>query len=193
MEIIGFTGRMGSGKNAAAELLKGYLQAQGKTVRLMAYGDELKYSLQEIFSFSNEQLFGAAKNVVDARYGITPREAMQRFGTDFMRNIVPNFWIDALMSNITDDEESFSTDVILITDVRFPGEAKAIKDRGGKIVRIVGRVAKDSAGTAHVSETSMDGIEVNATVYNTANLISLGTYIAEAYNQMNAEGELEWI
>ncbi len=61
---------------------------------------------------------------------MTPRMLMQMIGTEFGRNMVhPNLWVNSLMNE-------YKRQKWLVTDVRFPNEAKAIKDRGGILIRL---------------------------------------------------------
>ena len=77
----------------------------------------------------------------------TIRELLQKVGTDAMRDVVhPDVWVNSLMrlykpyketkpfSNKTSLDNKYPN--WLISDVRFPNEAKAIKDRNGIIVRV---------------------------------------------------------
>jgi len=62
---------------------------------------------------------------------LTPRKIMQLVGTEAGRQIIhPNIWVNALFA---DYHKNFNW---IITDVRFPNEAKAVKDRGGILIRI---------------------------------------------------------
>lgn len=79
----------------------------------------------------------------------TYRELLQRVGTEAMRNqIHENVWVNALFSDYR-SEDSFDTKTNetkvrivpvfpnwIITDTRFPNEAKAIKDRDGILIRV---------------------------------------------------------
>jgi hypothetical protein len=57
---------------------------------------------------------------------------------------------------------------VVITDVRFINEARAIRKRGGLLVRIE-RTDYDVVDN-HVSETELDGWTYDAVVYNTPGL-----------------------
>jgi hypothetical protein len=118
----------------------------------------------------------------------TPRLLLQLIGTDCGRQIIhPNIWVNALMSKYKPTENWENSDIRensffipkkeipdwIITDVRFPNEVKAIKDRGGVIIR-VNRITpemssyKDKNGSTiiapvnngkidlHESETALD-------------------------------------
>ena len=77
---------------------------------------------------------------------MTPRMLMQMIGTEFGRDMVhPNLWVNSLMNE-------YKRQKWLITDVRFFNEAKAIKDRGGILIR----VNRDSdSKDSHVSENEL--------------------------------------
>lgn len=68
--------------------------------------------------------------------GRTPRYLMQKFGTDFARNQVDQeIWIKMWKASV----ESAPSDVtgIVVDDVRFPNELKAIREMGGKVWKVV--------------------------------------------------------
>ena len=76
------------------------------------------------------------------------RELLQRHGTEFRRTQDPNYWVGLLMSHIsaarlayinacTDCKVPVRMEKVIISDVRFPNEAEAIRDRGGKIWRVI--------------------------------------------------------
>lgn len=74
----------------------------------------------------------------------TPRLLLQLLGTDCGRNILhPNIWINALFADYKKDQSDW-----IITDVRFPNEAEAIKARGGIVVR-VDRPCKECGGMGY--------------------------------------------
>ena len=81
----------------------------------------------------------------------TPRLLLQLLGTDCGRDILhPNIWVNALMADYKipslPDETTFIEDDTqwikdrspkwIITDVRFPNELEAVKDRGGITIRV---------------------------------------------------------
>lgn len=73
---------------------------------------------------------------------LTPRKLLQLLGTEAGRNIIhPNIWVNALFADYPKivDMDDKGLDVYenwIITDVRFPNEAQAIKDRGGIVIRV---------------------------------------------------------
>ena len=77
----------------------------------------------------------------------TNREILQLLGTDICRVISSTIWIDLLFSDFNKDCNW------VITDVRFPNEAWAIKDRGGKLIRVE---RNTNLIDHHISETALD-------------------------------------
>ena len=77
---------------------------------------------------------------------LTPRKLLQLLGTEAGRNIIhPNIWVNALFANYKKIAYNWDCDgnttvegypKWIITDVRFPNEAQAIKDRGGIVIRV---------------------------------------------------------
>jgi hypothetical protein len=100
---------------------------------------------------SKENTLDERNNDSNKKYIIklTPRLLLQLLGTECGRNIIhPNIWINSLMSEykpIGDypifEGDKYIEDVYvypnwIITDLRFPNEMKAVKDRNGITIRI---------------------------------------------------------
>ena len=86
-----------------------------------------------------------------------PRIAYQVFGTDTCRELLgENIWVDML------------PDRAVVSDVRYPNEAEAIKAKGGILLRIQGREAPKVA--AHSSEEHVNRIIPDAYVDNSKGL-----------------------
>lgn len=125
---------------------------------------------------------------------MTPRKLLQLIGTDCGRNIIhPNIWVNATMSEYKDIVEEKRGDNLawvntpnwLITDVRFPNEVKAIKDRGGMVIRVSrpystvvgqgnGLQATFSQDQFHESEIALDNYkEFDCLISNEGSISSL--------------------
>ena len=116
---------------------------------------------------------------------LTPRKLLQLLGTEAGRNIIhPNIWVNALFADYTKHQRyERGTEIVgltdgktvvdyeipsieydfpswIITDCRFPNEAKAIKARGGILIRINRPQYLDNGlvirKNEHLSETSLD-------------------------------------
>lgn len=142
---------------------------------------------------------------------LTPREALQKLGTEWGRECYPNTWVDlcirtakkVLASHNTrydqkrgiwheddgrdwqraDDIEAGEIRGVAVTDVRFRNEIKAIKEAGGKVIRIARPGAGlDGSGALHVSETEQASIPdsaFDAVIQNTGTLEDLRARIRE--------------
>jgi hypothetical protein len=107
---------------------------------------------------------------------MTVRMFLQKLGTDALRNgLHENVWVNALMADYTIDMSGYSDRMTkkdlddlypnwIITDCRFPNEAKAIKDRGGIIIRV--NRPGITAVNAHPSETSLDDWDFDEVINN---------------------------
>ena len=65
----------------------------------------------------------------------------------------------------------------IITDVRFPNEAQAIKDRGGIVIRVnrldVDKFTTNFPQTLHPSETALDDYKFDHVIDNNGSLEEL--------------------
>ncbi len=172
--IIGLTGKSGSGKDEVAKRL---VQKHG-FLRL-AFADSLKLAARHIFSLSDAQLWGAEKDLVDPYWGMTPGQIMQRLGTECLRDgfsstpeVGEQVWIKSLFRKIEPAQD------YVITDVRFPNEADEVKRWGGRVYRVI-RPGHVSARAPHVSETALDGYEVDGEICNNGTLGDLA-YTADS-------------
>ncbi len=76
----------------------------------------------------------------------------------------------------------------IITDVRFPNEAKAIKDRGGIMLRVNRQTETDRfPRNEHPSETALDDYKFDATIINNGTLEelekSVGIFLSNTIKQ----------
>jgi hypothetical protein len=77
------------------------------------------------------------------------RSFLQNLGVGCRAVFGEDFWVDQLFAKV----DRLGVKDVVVPDVRFPNEAQAIKDRGGKLVRI-DRPGHYAGG--HVSETALD-------------------------------------
>lgn len=143
--IIGFAGKAGAGKSTAADCLQ-----QEGFVR-DAYAAKIKKAVSEIFCIPMETLLGdrTIKEQIDPYWGMSSRKIMQLFGTEACRRVFGEaLWERVLWRRWTDLKLSEYN--LVIDDIRYPNEARAILDRGGRIIEIV-RPGADH-GDTHSSE-----------------------------------------
>ena len=95
---------------------------------------------------------------------VTPRLLLQTIGTDIVRTINPDIWVNSLMNDYISYADAINgTSKIkklypnwIISDVRFLNEVKAIKKKDGITIRINRESAYNST---HSSETALDDYE----------------------------------
>ena len=144
-------------------------------VKLYSFADTLKWICNKLFDIPEECLWGSEEHknkkvpynwekmpghiTAKTGYGpMTAREFMQYFGTDIMRDIHPNIWLNDTVTRMKKEQPELA----IIADVRFTNEADAIKNAGGTVVRLTRRVNKDG----HSSENDLDEYEFSETFDN---------------------------
>lgn len=131
--IIGILGLKGSGKDTIGNYL-----IDNYDFKKLAYADSLKDAICCIFGWDREMMEGATeesrnwREIVDPYWGFSPRQMMQKIGTDLFRNhFSDDVWIKSLKLKL----QNIKTDVV-ITDCRFDNEINLIKEMGGKVIMV---------------------------------------------------------
>lgn len=194
--IIGFVGFIGSGKDTAADYLVNF-----HGFRRDSFANTLKDAVAAVFGWDRTLLEGrtaearAWREQVDTwwaeRLGmpnLTPRWILQYWGTDVLRNnFHDDIWIASLEHKLLT-----SNDNIVISDVRFPNEIKAIKRAGGKVIRVKrgpdpdwydvavkanngdkASIEKLNLLKVHSSETSWVGLDIDQVIDNNGSVSDL--------------------
>ena len=131
-------------------------------VKLYSFADNLKSICTELFNIPYDCVYGTdeQKNQIqehllwenipgcDMSGPMSARQFMQHLGTDIMRKIYEPIWVQSCIRKIQREQSSLA----IIADVRFPNEAKAIEDAGGRVVRLTRQVYNDN----HSSEVALD-------------------------------------
>lgn len=87
------------------------------------------------------------------RQQMSRRLMLKKLGSDACnQNLHPNCWVNGVFQNWDENKKW------IITDVRFPQEVKAVRNRGGVVIRVT-RKATDNAGDTHISETALDNYD----------------------------------
>lgn len=168
-QLIAFTGAAGSGKSTAADILYSI-----RPHNVVSFATPVKELARQMWQFTDEQLYGPseARNAPDKRYPradgsyLTPREALQKLGTEAGRNCYPNIWVDQAMALV--DFSLRKGFHVCITDLRFDDEAEAVLNAGGHVVRI-SRPATPRLGIAEAAHLSEAGISPHLISYSLHN------------------------
>ena len=151
--LLGITGKAGSGKSTAAQVL-----IDAGWVRIK-FADPLKDMLRAI-GLTEDQIEGHLKEVpCDLLQGKTPRWAMQSLGTEWGRGCIgERFWLDIARRKIALAMAAGLS--VVVDDVRFENEAQVIRELGGLVLGISRNV---NVSSGHVSEkgTTVDMTHIN--------------------------------
>jgi len=163
MRLVGMMGEARSGKDSIAD----NVLAEYDYVKV-PFALSLKNASKEIFGFNERQLYGDLKEVVDEYWGETPRAILQKLGTDALRNVWQDVWIQSLKKRLDILSEEGYTNFV-VPDVRFKNEFNAIKEWGGEIWRLYRVDGPGAQGgvSNHPSEVEMKSIpdsEFNAVI-----------------------------
>lgn len=167
--LIAICGHKFSGKSTVARLLH---NATGYEV--VSFADKLKDVCCVLSGCTREQLedyeFKETQCVPPYLVSYcgnakkpTFRAFLQHFGSEVMRGVNDNIWIDCTLSNCGED--------CIVSDCRFPNEARAVKARGGIVIKVVRPNVKSS--DSHQSETMIDEIAPDIIIENNSDLKAL--------------------
>lgn len=176
--IVALVGKVGAGKSTACRLAEREFGAA-----ITSVVDPLKKMTGEIYQLRHNQLWGDfhTKELVDPRYGETPRELMCKVGDAARRVMGDGVWIPPTVTTIGkifgrapcykgDDKRV----LVVVDSVRLLAEVKGLKDLelGDKVlavrpaVRIVRLVPVNRAPSANdASHDSEDAVDRLADVW----------------------------
>lgn len=151
MQVILFSGKARSGKDTTADILKDLMEQDNKKVLIAHYADLLKYICGTFFGW----------NGIKNEEG---RNLLQRVGTDVIRKVNPDFWVNFLSDILLMFPDEW--DYVLIPDCRFPNEIQNMKHSLSNVniftIRIT-RLDYESELTKeqqeHISETALDNYQ----------------------------------
>lgn len=179
--IIGVTGQKFNGKDTVAD----YLVANHGYTKLSLAGP-LKQMCQVLFGFDDAQLYGDLKEVVDSRWNITPRRAMQFVGTEMVRDTITgllpdigeDFWVAVLINKIA-EQSLYDRRRFVISDIRFENELKCLKNYKpkSKFIRVERSSIEVNPFSVHPSETAIMTLPVDFVIANDASLEELYTKV----------------
>lgn len=162
-KIIAFAGRKQSGKTTCSEFIVSC--SLGVKTKIYNFADPLKQDICiNILGLSHEQCYGSdlQKNTLthikwQDKY-LTAREVMQVVGTDILRNMYHDVWVNATINKIMKE----NMDLAIIADCRFPNEVEAVKNAGGIVIKLT----RNPHNSNHASETALDETNFDNTIFD---------------------------
>lgn len=169
---VGITGGIRSGKDTVAENIVEVIKLYrtNTTHSIIGFADGIT-DLIEMFM----------PNLLE---GGKPRKAYQEIGQT-IRKFDPDVWVNYTLNTISLTEAVYPDSHIIVKDVRQPNEARALKERGFIIVKVVAnedeRVRRarenndqfDEEDFKHETEKAIDQITPDAIIYNEGSLEEL--------------------
>ena len=151
-KLIAFTGKAGSGKTTAAEILVNKLGYQ-----CVSIATPLKAMVAKLLSYYEDTNVDTNnKEAILYELGVSYRHICQTLGTEWGRNCISSY----LWTNIAEQRivRLLTHSNVVVDDIRFPEEAAMIKRLGGKLIHIESIIASGAAAGAaaeHISETAL--------------------------------------
>lgn len=108
MKVILISGKAEAGKTTTANFLKKKLEENAKIVHIIPYGQYVKDTAKMLFNW-------------DGKKDEAGRTLLQCWGTDLVRTIDPEFWVETVQ-RLAFILSQTATDYIIVDDCRFPNE-----------------------------------------------------------------------
>lgn len=165
--LIGITGHKFSGKSTVANMLSSMLNYEVDSFarplkEIVCALSGCTMAQLEDYDFKENEVVPEHLWAFCANEKHNYRSLLQGMG-DYLRSKNPNIFIDSVLVGDTSN--------LIISDCRFPNEAKAIKERGGIVIKVV----RDSvvSDDTHQSEMMIDEIEPTYILPNNDSLEAL--------------------
>lgn len=171
--LIGLVGYAGTGKDTVRHLLETEHGFVG-----LAFADPIRAMLRALFTTN-----GIDEKYIDERdhkeatiedlltaQPVTYRQMAQTLGTEWGRNLSPDFWLQIAGAFIAEQRRRGER-LFVISDVRFINEAQWIKDAGGELWHV--HRPGVAAVRPHASEAEIAHIEVDRVIDNSGSLDDL--------------------
>jgi hypothetical protein len=171
--IIGLSGYARSGKDTVAGMLMGI-----HGFERAAFADKIREFLLEIDPLvMHNGIDFRLQDIVESKGWETAktdhpevRRLLQDLGVGARKLFGDGFWVDQVVGQFGHDWWGYDKKVV-ITDVRFINEAKAIKGKGGQVWRI-NRINVGPAND-HVSEIELDDWDFDGVITNNSDMPNL--------------------
>lgn len=161
--IIGIAGRAGAGKDTVAQ----FILDEHPDWQRVAFADPLRRVAADLYELDAEQMSDRdLKEQAIPEWGLSPRQILQRLGTEVARSIHPQTWVLYALRTIADSSASG----FVIPDTRFENEVQLIRQLGG-LVWWIDR--ETDPVSAHASEKELSACDCDDVIPNTGTLEDL--------------------
>jgi hypothetical protein len=168
--LIGLTGIAGAGKDTVRDFLQARHEFNG-----IAFADPIRDMLSALFAscgVSDEWMTERHLKEKDIpSIGASYRKMAQMLGTEWGREIDPNFWLKITEAKVRYINEIDSGGIV-ISDVRFPNEAEWVQSQGGLLWKVL-RPGIESV-RSHASEELINSLPYDYVIDNRGSIEELG-------------------
>lgn len=187
------------------------MQSLWQYVKVYNFADLLKMFCVDVLGLSSEQVYGTdeEKNTVTAikwedlpNYNelfsgvvkakrpkgfMTGREVMEQFGS-IVRKLKTDAWSSSAINRILREKVEFA----IIGDLRYPDEVEAVRNVGGKIIRLRRNEEGIDKENSHSSQTALLDFQDWDAVIDNSNM-TMDEKNKEVYNTLKEWGWLEYL
>ena len=196
--IIAIGGKIASGKNTVCDIIQDLCKKHnGPNFEQKAFAGKLKTTASLLTGIPVEKFEDQEfkKTYLSEEWDFADSDApdnimtirmfLQKLGTDAMRdNLHENVWVNALFADYKPTESNWNDSLLkhkkenmfypnwILTDMRFPNEMEAVKERGGITIRvqrfkqISENIRVHGTGVPHPSETALDDAKFDYEIIN---------------------------
>lgn len=176
LKLIGLAGPAGCGKDTVAQIL-----CDTQEFRRISLADPIRQGLASMLEIPDYHFIERElkEQPMAELGGKTPRQAMQTLGTEWGRNCIDqHIWLkvaERKMAYIRAMAAGGNARIngIVISDIRFPGEAKWLREQGGSIWHIRRPNNPNATKAAHESEIPLIPEEGDSFIINDGDLDDL--------------------
>lgn len=176
IQVIGLSGYARAGKDIVGQALvkRGWTR--------VSFGDQIRIAL-----YALNPLVSESKRLVEVvdQYGWETaktafpeiRELLQRMGAEVGRDFIgEDTWINLALKNLTDGSK------IVVTDCRWPNEAKTIKNMGGQMWRVEREGTKPA--NSHKGEVALDDFPFDMIFHNDSSISNLDLQVGNVLGEL---------
>lgn len=172
-KVIGLAAQARAGKSTVAQYLAGHFGYVE-----MSFAAPIRRFISDLTGIPLEDLEKTeVKERVIPWIGKSPRQMMQTLGTEWGRELVSeSLWVDAVMHKALRSDRP-----VVISDVRFENEAKAIREVGGAVIHLTRPGAPKVS--AHKSEAGVAFRPGDFRIANDRDLATLFTRVNQCLGE----------
>lgn len=171
-------GRSRMGKDTVAEILCELIGRDHTTVYRMS--KTLKEAVCILYGYRMDEVEGPTKEIIDPRYNITPRNAIQGLCDFLMQRHGQQFFSQQVFQAY--DLGAFHDRHVIIPDIRYEHDLSEIRNRGGIVVKITRPYGLEVP--CHAWEAHIDHLQGDYCIINHGSQDELRQKVAQLFSQI---------